>query len=164
MNYARTSSGNALTTMEIGNRQLDTALEYLERYLPTLEPNDIRTIQQILAAATFERKQPTGPLRQPSRKKGLVKHFKAAMKASRGTHAMEYLRTRTLTTWSAAPTDTWMQALTNLHPRLCGPIPRNCYGGPSEAKATAGSGATAHASVAAADSQTPTPTARHKHH
>ena len=106
------------------DRQLDTALEYLERYLPTLEPNDIRTIQQILATATFERKQPTGPLRQPSRKKGLGKHFKIAMKASRETHAMEYLRTRTLTTWSAAPTYTWMQALTNLHPRLCGPIPR----------------------------------------
>ena len=89
-----------------------------------ITPNDIRTIQQILTTATFERKQPTGPLQQPSRKKGLVKQFKIAMKASRETHAMEYLRTRTLTTWSAAPTYTWMQALTNLHPRPCGPIPR----------------------------------------
>lgn len=48
----------------------------------------------------------------------------AAMKASRETHAMEYLQPRTLTTWSAAPTYSSTQALINLHPRLCGPIPR----------------------------------------
>ena len=52
-----------------GDRQLDTALEYLERYLPTLEPNDIRIIQQILATATFERRQFTGPLRRPAGRK-----------------------------------------------------------------------------------------------
>ena len=46
------------------------------------------------------------------------------MKANRETQAIEYLRTRTLTTWSAAPSFSWMQALTNLHPRLCGAIPR----------------------------------------
>ena len=29
-----------------------------------------------------------------------------------------------LPTWNAAPSYTWLQALTNLHPRLCGAIPR----------------------------------------
>ena len=42
-----------------GDRQLDTALTYLERYLPTLEPNDIRTIQQILATSAYANKKNT---------------------------------------------------------------------------------------------------------
>ena len=97
---------------------------YLERYLPTLEPNDIRTIQQILSTSAYANRKHCGPLSHPSGKKGLVKHFKTAMKANRETQAIEYLRARTLTTWSAAPSFHWMQALTNLHPRLCGAIPR----------------------------------------
>ena len=80
-----------------GDRQLDTALTYLERYLPTLEPNDIRTIQQILSTSAYANKKHSGPLSHPSGKKGLVKHFKTAMKANRETQAIEYLRTRTLT-------------------------------------------------------------------
>ena len=77
-----------------GDRQLDTALTCLERYLPTLEPNDIRTIQLILSTSVY--KQHSGPLSHPSGKKG---HFKTAIKANRETQAIEYLRTRALTTW-----------------------------------------------------------------
>ena len=47
-----------------------------------------------------------------------------AMKTSRENNAMEHLRSRTTTTWNAAPSYTWLQSLTNLHPRLCGAIPR----------------------------------------
>ena len=49
-----------------GDRQLDTALTYLERYLPTLEPNDIRTIQQILSTSAYANKKHSGPLSHPS--------------------------------------------------------------------------------------------------
>ena len=46
------------------------------------------------------------------------------MKNSREAQAIEHLRSRTTTTWSSAPSFDWLRALTNLHPRLCGPIPR----------------------------------------
>ena len=45
------------------------------------------------------------------------------MKTSRENNAMEHLRSRTTATWNAAPSYMWLQALTNLHPRLCGVIP-----------------------------------------
>ena len=54
-----------------GDRQLDTALTYLERYLPTLERNDIRTIQQILSTSAYANKTHRGPLSHPSRKRAL---------------------------------------------------------------------------------------------
>ena len=107
-----------------GDRQYDTALIYLKRYLPTLPQADVSTIQQIIKTAAFAQKQQHGPLTQPSYKTGLAKHFKTAMKTSRENNAMEHLRSRTTTTWNAAPSYTWLQALTNLHPRLCGAIPR----------------------------------------
>ena len=46
------------------------------------------------------------------------------MKSSRESAAIEYLRERTAIAWSAAPNFVWLHALTLLHPRLCGPIPR----------------------------------------
>ena len=107
-----------------GDRQYDTALIYLKRYLPTLPQADISTIQHIIKTAAFAQKQQHGPLTQSCHKTGLAKHFKLAMKASREMNAMEHLRSRTTTTWSAAPSYMWLQALTNLHPRLCGAIPR----------------------------------------
>ena len=51
-----------------GDRQLDTALVYLKRYLPTLAPSDARTIQQILTTTAFAHKKHQGPLTQRSRK------------------------------------------------------------------------------------------------
>ena len=60
----------------------------------TLEPNDIRTIQQILSTSTFANKHNNGPLSHPSGKKGLVKCFKTAMKSNRETQA--YLQIREL--------------------------------------------------------------------
>ena len=107
-----------------GDRQFDTALVYLKRYLPSLPQTDVHTIQQILSTTAFAQRQHQGPLTQPCHRTGLVKHFKLAMKASRETNAIEHMRTRTATTWSAAPSFVWLQALTNLHPRLCGAIPR----------------------------------------
>ena len=107
-----------------GDRQYDTAIVYLKRYLPTLPQADLQSIQQILRSTAFAHRQNTGPLTQPSRRTGLVKNFKLAMKASREANANEHLRTRTATTWSSAPSFLWLQALTNLHPRLCGAIPR----------------------------------------
>ena len=107
-----------------GDRQYDTALIYLKRYLPTLPQADISTIQHIIKTAAFAQKQQHGPLTQSCHKTGLAKHFKLAMKASRENNAMEHLRSRTTTTWSAAPSYTWLQPLTNLHPWLCGAIPR----------------------------------------
>ena len=107
-----------------GDRQYDTALVYLGRYLPTLPQTDVLAIQQILRATAFAHRQNASPLTQPNRRTGLVKHFKLAMKASREANAIEHLRTRTATTWSSAPSFPWLQALTNLHPRLCGAIPR----------------------------------------
>ena len=107
-----------------GDRQYDTALIYLKRYLPTLPQADVSTIQQIIKTAAFAQKQQHGPLTQPSYKTGLAKHFKTAMKTSRENKAMEHLRSRTTTTWNAAPSYMLLQALTNLHPRLCGAIPR----------------------------------------
>ena len=107
-----------------GDRQYDTALVYLRRYLPTLPQTDVLSIQQILRATAFAHRQDAGPLTQPSRRTGLVKHFKLAMKASREANAIQHLRMRTATTWSSAPSFPWLQALTNLHPRLCGAIPR----------------------------------------
>ena len=100
-------------------KEIDTALVYLKRYLPTLPQADIQTIQQILQTIAFAHQQRQGPLTQSCRK-----HFKHAMKASRETNAIEHLKTRTATTWSAAPSFGWLQTLTNLHPRLCGAIPR----------------------------------------
>ena len=105
-------------------KRLNTALVYLKRYLPTLPQADIYAIPQILRTTAFAQRRSTGPLTQPSRKNGLVKNFKLAMKASREANAIEHLRTRTTTTWSSAPSFLWLQALTNLHPRLCGAIPR----------------------------------------
>ena len=107
-----------------GDRQYDTALIYLKRYLPTLPQADVSTIQQIIKTAAFAQKQQHGPLTQPSYKTGLAKHLKIAMKTSRENNAMEHLRSRTTTTWNAAPSYMWLQALTNLHPRLCRAIPR----------------------------------------
>ena len=72
----------------------------------------------------FAQKQQHGPLTKSCHKSGLAKHLKVAMKASRETNAMEHLRSRTATTWSATPSYVWLQALTNPHPRLCGAIPR----------------------------------------
>ena len=47
------------------------------------------------------------------------------MKTSRENNAMEHhLRSRTTTTWNAAPSYMWLQALINLHPRLCSAISR----------------------------------------
>ena len=86
-----------------GDRQYDTALIYLKRYLPTLPQADISTIQQIIKTAAFAQKQQHGPLTQTSYKTGLAKHFKMAMKTSRENNAMEHLRSRTTTTWNAAP-------------------------------------------------------------
>ena len=40
-----------------GDRQYDTALIYLKRYLPTLPQTDISTIQQIIKTAAFAQKQ-----------------------------------------------------------------------------------------------------------
>ena len=107
-----------------GDRQYDTALIYLKRYLPTLPQADICTIQQIIRTAAFAQKQQHGPFTQSCHKSGLAKHFKLAMEASRETNAMEHLRSRTATTWSVAPSYVWLQALTNPHLRLCGAIPR----------------------------------------
>ena len=42
-----------------GDRQLDTALVYLKRYLPTLAPRDMRTVQQIFATASFAQNNST---------------------------------------------------------------------------------------------------------
>ena len=107
-----------------GDRQFDTAIVYLKRYLPTLQSTDIQTIQHIIRSTSFSQRQRPVPLTQPGRRTGLVKHFKLAMKNSREAQAIEHLRSRTTTTWSSAPSFDWLRALTNLHPRLCGPIPR----------------------------------------
>ena len=95
-----------------GDRQFDTALVYLKRYLPTLLQAEIHAIQQILSSTAFAQRRSTGPLTQSRRRTGLVKNFKLA-----------HLRTRTTTTGSA-PSFPWLQALTHLHLRLCGAIPR----------------------------------------
>ena len=54
-----------------GDRQLDTALTYLERYLPTLEPNDIRTIQQILSTSALPTKNTAAPSATPVARRAL---------------------------------------------------------------------------------------------
>ena len=105
-----------------GDRQFDTALIYLKRYLPTQLQVNVSTIQQIIRA--FANKQQYGPLTHSSYKTGPAKHFKTAMKTSRENNAMEHLRSRTTTTWLPPPT-CGLQALTNLRPQLCGAIPRH---------------------------------------
>ena len=133
------------------DRQLETAITYLERYLPSLPHRNVVAIQHALKKSRqwADHRQSNNTLLpcvqwgEPSNEAspqqsglqvsskphcstslGLVKHFKLGMKISREEAAMEYLRERTATSWSAAPSYIWLQALTKLHPRLCGAIPR----------------------------------------
>ena len=123
------------------DRQLETAITYLERYLPSLPHRNVTAIQHALKnscqwadytrspevlqlstrlgdpsneASPRQSDLPVSNNQHRSTSLGLVKHFKLGMKISREEAAMEYLRERTITSWSAAPSYMWLQALTKL--------------------------------------------------
>ena len=116
------------------DRQLETAITYLERYLPTLPHRNVVAIQHALKNSrqwADHRQSNNTPLPcvqwgEPSNEAspqqsglqvsskphcstslGLVKHFKLGMKISREEAAMEYLRERTVTSWRSASTPLW---------------------------------------------------------